>query len=202
MPNCWTCGEPIIVRHVDGILKPIHLHGGWCSDAPSGPIAAIPFQTVESYVNPNAYCPVCGEKVYFYQSIHGGRVFFDDLGWPWPKHKCTDNGSPLSKSPSVTRGPISIKDRHGNALEIYNLDDADEFSDRYILTFRNARTRARLNLILSKGSVAGSKVSIEDFWGAPSFLIRRDHKRELAYRVEFISCRRGKILIVRMPSPR
>jgi hypothetical protein len=31
--------------------------------------------------------------VYFYRSPSGGRVFFDDLGPPWPKHPCTDNPS-------------------------------------------------------------------------------------------------------------
>jgi hypothetical protein len=46
-----------------------------------------------SYVQPNARCPVCGERVYFYQSPYGGRVFFDELGPPWPKHPCTDNQS-------------------------------------------------------------------------------------------------------------
>jgi hypothetical protein len=43
------------------------------------------------YVNPNAKCPVCGDAVYFYANEHGSRVFFDDLGPPWPKHHCTDN---------------------------------------------------------------------------------------------------------------
>jgi hypothetical protein len=43
------------------------------------------------YVNPNAKCPVCGDAVYFYAKEHGSRVFFDDLGPPWPKHPCTDN---------------------------------------------------------------------------------------------------------------
>ena len=47
--------------------------------------------TVESYVNPNARCPVCQCPVYFYRSPYDGRVFFDELGWPWPKHHCTDN---------------------------------------------------------------------------------------------------------------
>lgn len=47
----------------------------------------------ESYVNPNAACPVCGEAVFFYQSPHGSRVFFDELGPPWPKHPCTDTFS-------------------------------------------------------------------------------------------------------------
>jgi hypothetical protein len=42
------------------------------------------------YVNPNAKCPVCGVGVFFYANEHGSRVFFDDLGPPWPKHPCTD----------------------------------------------------------------------------------------------------------------
>lgn len=40
---------------------------------------------------PNAICPVCGEKVFFYQNNYGSRVFFDVLGKPWTKHPCTDN---------------------------------------------------------------------------------------------------------------
>lgn len=44
------------------------------------------------YVNPNARCPECGATVFFYQSPEGGRVFFDALGPPWPKHPCTDRG--------------------------------------------------------------------------------------------------------------
>ncbi|KPY96084.1 hypothetical protein ALP50_01486 [Pseudomonas syringae pv. spinaceae] len=47
--------------------------------------------TYHSYINPNASCPVCGAAVFFYQSAGGGRVFFDELGPPWPKHPCTDN---------------------------------------------------------------------------------------------------------------
>lgn len=49
--------------------------------------------TYTSYVNPNASCPICGALVFFYQSPSGGRVFFDELGPPWPKHPCTDNSS-------------------------------------------------------------------------------------------------------------
>lgn len=48
-------------------------------------------KSFESYVNPNAICPICGSTVFFYQSPEGGRVFFDELGPPWPKHPCTDN---------------------------------------------------------------------------------------------------------------
>lgn len=43
------------------------------------------------YTDPNATCPICGAAVYFYESPYGGRIFFDDLGPPWPKHPCTAN---------------------------------------------------------------------------------------------------------------
>lgn len=59
----------------------------------------------DSYLNPNAFCPVCGASVYFYQSPYGGRVFFDDLGPPWPKHPCTDNGEipERNRQPSISK---------------------------------------------------------------------------------------------------
>lgn len=43
-----------------------------------------------AYVVPNARCPVCGESVFFYANEHGSRVYFDELGDPWPKHPCMD----------------------------------------------------------------------------------------------------------------
>jgi hypothetical protein len=47
-------------------------------------------QIWRSFVNPNARCPECKGLVFYYQSENGGRVFFDELGPPWPKHPCTD----------------------------------------------------------------------------------------------------------------
>jgi hypothetical protein len=56
------------------------------------------------YVNPNAKCPVCDAAVYFYANEHGSRVFFDDLGPPWPKHPCTDNPrEPVPRRGAPTR---------------------------------------------------------------------------------------------------
>jgi hypothetical protein len=55
---------------------------------------------LESYVNPSASCPVCGAPVFFYQSEQGGRVFFDELGPPWPKHPCTDQRATVGAHPA------------------------------------------------------------------------------------------------------
>lgn len=43
-----------------------------------------------SFVNPTAHCPVCGEAVFYYESPSGGKVWFDELGPPWPKHPCME----------------------------------------------------------------------------------------------------------------
>lgn len=61
------------------------------------------YRLAVSFTIPNANCPVCGCPVFFYQSPHGGRVYFDELGPPWPKHSCTDNTSaPSNRRMAVT----------------------------------------------------------------------------------------------------
>ena len=58
------------------------------------------------FVRPNARCPVCGQQVFFYSNQHGSRVFFDELGPPWPKHPCTDvNNVALQRVARSAVGP-------------------------------------------------------------------------------------------------
>lgn len=106
MAFCYHCGEEI--EFINNGFGPIPIHpSGSCSgrgggygggrsyssfrSTSDGEVFEFPFITYPSCVNPNARCPVCGASVYFYQSPYGGRVFFDELGPPWPKHPCTDN---------------------------------------------------------------------------------------------------------------
>ena len=56
------------------------------------------------FVSPNASCPVCDARVFFYQNARGSRVFFDALGWPWPKHPCTDRASRTKYAKSLSAG--------------------------------------------------------------------------------------------------
>lgn len=55
--------------------------------------------------------------MFFYSNEFGSRVYFDDLGPPWPKHPCTDTGierlrgsthSPLPEGAGLTiRGRVT-----------------------------------------------------------------------------------------------
>jgi len=68
---------------------------------------------IDSYTNPNASCPVCGENVFFYQSPYGGRVYFDELGPPWPKHPCTDNRTIPDRPVMIQRSHVYVWQRQG-----------------------------------------------------------------------------------------
>ena len=112
--RCRDCGGEIIFWYDGGVCTPIHLSGG-CFSGGS-------YMTITSFVNPNARCPVCGDKVFFYRSPFNGRVFFDELGPPWPKHPCTDNSTehfPLALSTtrsSKTSGSILYWPTHRPSL--------------------------------------------------------------------------------------
>lgn len=87
MCNAWNHHQPCNCGWGQG------LGGKW--DRSINPLHPVigHFRSTAGYVNPNAICPVCHSQVFFVQCENGGRVFFDELGPPWPKHPCTDNGA-------------------------------------------------------------------------------------------------------------
>ena len=201
MPICHYCGEEIEFRYMDGRPTPIHIHGGWCQGHRSSVPDRRPFQTIESYVNPDAICPVCGEIVFYYQGPNGGRVFFDALGWPWPKHPCTDN--PKAKTARIInperRPPKGsfFKDGDGHFLNLYILDWHQDFGYYFEMTFKNVTTGHVFTAKFSSDTLRRHDISIQDFLEAPSFVSRRgneDGKRV----IEFISERHRKILRIRV----
>lgn len=69
------------------------------------------------YVNSNARCPVCSAAVFFYANAAGSRVYFDDLGPPWPKHPCTD-GPRGSRTFSKESYPPPTRRSRGQVKEL------------------------------------------------------------------------------------
>lgn len=69
--------------------------------------SAVADGRLASFTIPNATCPVCGARVFFYQNEYGSRVFFDDLGPPWPKHPCTDSGAASARTLGTT-SPVGL----------------------------------------------------------------------------------------------
>lgn len=59
-------------------------------DAPD--LFAVP-KVPRRYTKPNERCPFCDASVFFRRLANGGRVYFDEPGFPWPKHPCLDQAS-------------------------------------------------------------------------------------------------------------
>lgn len=98
------------------------LYGGGRGGTPRRPVErsyppALPLSMrsasldLRSLTVPNARCPVCGMSVFFYRNSYGSRVFFDDLGPPWPKHPCTDT-STWRENRSATITAPATKPKH------------------------------------------------------------------------------------------
>ncbi len=80
MAICNQCGQHISFIKQHGRFIPIH-DGGGCPGR-----RGIENDIRNNFCRPTQ-CPKCGEQVFFVR-YNGGSVWFDSLGWPWPKHPC------------------------------------------------------------------------------------------------------------------
>ncbi len=200
MQHCYNCGEEIEFRYIDGKRTPIHLHGGYCSSAGSSsePKPNIAFQSRESYTDPNAYCPICGVLVFFYQSPHGGRVFFDDLGWPWPKHPCTDNPkSQRSKvKPRIPSLGKPLINRRGDSLKIYKASKITEDQNKIFLHIKETQyPYSSKHMEFPRISLEKYDINISDIRESPAFILADLGD---SYIISFISGRRKKIISIKL----
>lgn len=199
MPICDRCGEEIEFRYVGGRPTPIH-DTGWCKgyQGGSGGKSSSPFKSSESYVNPNAHCPVCGDRVFFYRSPFGGRVFFNDLGWPWPKHDCTDN--PQSQSGIVRSAApgrlTTFRAKNGEGVQLYKLDAVEEDGPDLNLKFCKLNERVIFICSIPLARLVELDVTVKDLRSAPSFVVRTRDDHRL---VEFISGRKKRIESIAVP---
>ncbi len=159
--TCSKCGGRIIFRHYNGQVVPIHLSGA-CSTGGSSlrarsnnqlnnnkPKKALVIKAetnvarkgkiVRSFTIPNAKCPVCNDKVFFYQNEYGSKVYFDELGPPWPKHPCTDSMN--------SNGEKTTKQLRKNWSQFFieSCKEKKISHDKYIITwkgFHNQTTNA------------------------------------------------------------
>lgn len=107
-----------------------------------GGVSTPSFGSYASFTIPNASCPVCGASVYFYQSPTGGRVFFDELGPPWPKHPCTDNSSaPVARLTTTTSPGRSIPRWRRDGWEPIRIRSSRLENNWHVIPVENLITR-------------------------------------------------------------
>jgi len=201
MASCYHCGGEIEFRWVDGALPPIHVNGGWCSGS-SGrepAYARSSFEKVQSYLDPNAHCPVCGASVFFYRSPHNGRVFFDDVDWPWPKHPCTDRyqGRDDQIRRAVnSRFKFNFRSREGKSLELYLAEQFIERSDDLLIRLKNFERGPTILILVSRAEMRKKEIMTEDIKEAPSLVLSRDRGPAGETELSFMSARLQSVIIL------
>jgi hypothetical protein len=135
------------------------------------------FETFESFTNPNASCPECGERVFFYQSPYGGRVYFDELGPPWPKHPCTDQsyrhasatGSALRTITAPVTQPPKWRNAGWQPLSILRIYPEDEW---WVLRAEILESALPVRLLLEgKPSIDRNAVAFFSGWTSEGYTI-------------------------------
>lgn len=110
-----------------------------------------------SYDIPNSRCPVCREPVFYYQNEFGSKVFFDELGPPWPKHWCTSSGiflpkkivgSTPKKSTSINNGwlPVALLEAGKISNNVYEFICKSVEDKQIILFVAQKEVELRANL--------------------------------------------------------
>lgn len=100
------------------------------------------------YTNPNARCPVCNEPVFYYESPYGGRVFFDSLGPPWPKHPCTS--SDQGGLPSYSSKKSSWHEEDWKPLTEVSINFKNTEKSIYIITGREKYKHCQFHFLANE----------------------------------------------------
>lgn len=120
---------------------------GWGAGTAASTLTWTTYSVPSAWVHPNANCPVCGATVFFYSNEHGSRVYFDELGPPWPKHPCTDGSSittsgrrtvPVLPDPDYFRGRLESNSGRANSpVGLWIVGSVSKGSHGYFVKLRH-----------------------------------------------------------------
>ena len=201
VPICDHCGDEIEFRWVGGVVRPIHVNGGWCSGGSErdSSRARSSFDTAQSYLDPNARCPVCGALVFFYRSPHNGRVFFDDVGWPWPKHPCTDKyqgqDNQITK-PNTGHYRVNLINQEGKPLDVYRAKQFTERERDLLIRLKNAVRGPPVVVLVARAAMHAKGVKIEDIKEVPTLVLSRTRGPAGETEISFLSARLQSIVVL------
>lgn len=189
---------------MNGSLRPLHVSGGCSSGYASDGLdhIRVRFDEVDSYLNPNARCPKCNKPVYFYKSPYNGRVFFDDVGWPWPKHGCfVSEDIRDDKIVPTTKGTYKfhLRDSDGNSLDAWKLTGSPEVhGDGFLLMLSGRERHSKITLFLSQAELSANSVLMTDLETAPAIILPKSRPPSGKLKIGFLSARLGATVSLRV----
>jgi len=131
--ECRFCGGTLRFRLIDGTVRPLR---GTCScPQPGGPTKPL----LQDKFCWRTECRFCGRRPVFFVRHNGGSVFFDELGYPWPKHDCLHGDDSV-----LERIRRSVKNIPGiRAADLYQVLESNYVPSARVLAVRLRDTNGR-----------------------------------------------------------
>lgn len=111
----------------DGLMRYSSFYNDTLTSELSAIASAFLLRSKDTRTLPNYRCNYCGSDVFFFQSHNGGKVLFDALGKPWPKHNCMGieylrkkSALQISCSQWMTIGGLTATPSHINGASIFS----------------------------------------------------------------------------------
>lgn len=99
MAYCKFCGDTGKWKTLSGGKKYFFHKNRDCEDYIGSKLTSKYRQlTVRSFTKPTI-CEICRGECFYYENEYGSKVFFDELGPPWPVHDCIKRQQKRSKPP-------------------------------------------------------------------------------------------------------
>ena len=105
-------------------------------------------------------CPTCSENVFFFSCNCGSKVFFDELGDPWPIHDCDTSWTRGLKRTTDETGRITVELREGITVTSAPLDIEEGFREQVVESPNNQAPEPIVALKPDNGSSSKSVVGV------------------------------------------
>jgi hypothetical protein len=126
-------------------------------------------------------------------------VFFDDVGWPWPKHPCTDRFQGRDEqigSAVNSRLRFNFRNRKGMPLDVYRVEQFIELAADLLIRLKNIERGPPILILVSHSEMQKKKITTEDIKEAPSLVLLRDRGDAGETEASFISARLQSVVIL------
>ena len=98
-------------------------------------------------------------------------MFFDDVGWPWPKHPCTDSGAEVTV---LDRPALETSEFQNPGFHVYLLRRCREGTNRDLkISLRNVESMRSIDILIKPSDNISEIFNRHDILEAPSFVLGR-----------------------------
>ncbi|WP_444459834.1 hypothetical protein [Rhodobacter capsulatus] len=126
---------------------------------------------------------------------------FDDVGWPWPKHACTDDYQQSVRVKRVPSGHARVFATDPGRCSRSMTSTTSRTGAQPPARAAQPDDRLPVRVLVGKRRLAQGNIRLADFQDAPSIVVH-EFERGAPIRLDFVCVRLGKVVRVKLRAAR